>query len=71
MSRTQQAVVEVGVDEIVVRTGSKWIRFTHEWLESSEDSKIPSALNEDRTVSLDGKIDEMDIAAERTTWELM
>jgi hypothetical protein len=71
ISRTQQAVVEVGVDEIVVRTGSKWIRFTHEWLETSEGSKSPFALNEDGTVSLDGKMEEMDFAAERVTRELM
>jgi hypothetical protein len=71
MSRTQQAVVEVRVDEIVVRTGSKWIRFTHEWLKTSEGSKSPFALNEDGTVSLDGKMEEMDFVAERVTRELM
>ena len=51
--------------------GSKWIRFTHEWLETSEGSKIPFALNEDGTVTLDGKMEEMDFAAERVTRELM
>ena len=55
----------------MVRTGSKWIRFTHEWLETSEGSKSPFALNEDGTVSLDGKMEEMDFAAERVTRELM
>lgn len=71
MSRTQQAVVEVDVDEIVVRFGNKWIRFTHEELESSEGNKVSFALNEDGTVTLDGKIDEMDFAAERATREMM
>jgi hypothetical protein len=71
MSRTQQAVVEVGVDEIVVRFGGKWIRFTHEEQEASDGSRGRFALNEDGTVTLDGKIDEMDFAAERTTRELM
>jgi hypothetical protein len=71
MSRTQQAVVEVGVDEIVVRFGNQWIRFTHEELESSDGNRTQFALNEDGTVTLDGKIDEMDFAAERVTRELM
>jgi hypothetical protein len=71
MSRTQQAVVEVGVDEIVARFGNQWIRFTHEELESSDGNKVSFALNEDGTVNLDGKIDEMDFAAERTMRELM
>ena len=71
INRTQQAVVEVGVNEIVVRAGSEWIRFTHEEMGSSDGSRSAFALNEDGTVSLDGKIDEMDFAAERVTRELM
>jgi hypothetical protein len=71
MSRTQQAVVEVGVDEIVVRTGSRWVRFTHEEMGSSDGSRTAFALNEDGTVTLDGKIDKMDFTAERVTRELM
>ena len=71
ISRTQQAAVEVGVDEIVVRFGNKWIRFTHEELQASDGSRRSFALNEDGTVSLDGKMEEMDFAAERTTRELM
>jgi len=71
ISRTQQAVVEVGVDEIVVRFGNTWIRFTHEEQEASDGSRVRFTLNEDGTVSLDGKIEEMDFAAERTTRELM
>jgi hypothetical protein len=71
ISNTQQAVVEVGTDEIVVRYGSKWICFTHEEMESSDGSRVRFALNEDGTVTLDGKIDEMDFAAERITRELM
>ena len=71
MNRKQQAVVEVGEEEIVVRFGNKWIRFTHEEMESSDGSRIPFALNEDGTVTLDGKMEEMDFAAERVTRELM
>jgi hypothetical protein len=64
-------VIEVGEDEIVVRAGSRWVRFTYAEQESSDGSKTPFALNEDGTVTLDGKMEEMDFAAERTTRELM
>jgi hypothetical protein len=64
-------VIEFGEDEIVVRAGGKWVRFTHERQESSNGSKTSFALNEDGTVALDGKMDEMDFAAERITRELM
>jgi hypothetical protein len=71
INRKQQAVVEVLVDGIVLHFGDKWIRFTHEEFRTSEGSKIPLALNEDGTVMLDGKMEEMDFAAERVTRELM
>ena len=64
-------MIEFGEEEIVVRAGGKWVRFTHAELESSEGSKTPFALNENGTVTLDGKMDEMDFAAERVTRELM
>ena len=64
-------MIEFGEDEIVVRAGSKWVRFMHDELESSDGSKTAFALNEDGTVTLDGKMDEMDFAAERVTRELM
>jgi hypothetical protein len=67
----QFAVIEFGDDEIVVRAGSKWVRFTHGELEKSDGSREGFALNEDGTVMLDGKMDEMDFAAERITRELM
>ena len=67
----QFAVIEFGEEEIVVRAGSKWVRFTHAERESGDGSKAPFALNEDGTVTLDGKMDEMDFAAERVTLELM
>ena len=67
----QFAVIEFGEDEIVVRAGSKWVRFTQVELEKSDGSRTTFALNEDGTVTLDGKMDEMDFAAERLTRELM
>ena len=67
----QFAVIEFGEDEIVVRAGGKWVRFTQVELEKSDGGRTTFALNEDGTVMLDGKMDEMDFAAERTTRELM
>ena len=71
ISGKQQAAVEVGDEEIVVRAGGRWIRFTHGEMESSEGNKTSFALNEDGTVTLDGKMEEMDFAAVRVTRELM
>ena len=71
MNSKQFAVIEFGEDEIVLRVDAKWARFTHEWMESSDGGKVGFALNEDGTVMLDGKMDEMDFAAERVTRELM
>lgn len=71
LNSKQFAVIEFGEDKIVVRVGSKWVGFTHGEMESSGGSKTSFALNEDGTVTLDGKMDEMDFAAERITRELM
>ena len=71
LNSKQFAVIEFGEDEIVVRVDAKWDRFTHGAMESSDGNKVTFALNEDGTVMLDGKMDEMDFAAERVTHELM
>jgi hypothetical protein len=65
------AVIEFGEDLIVVRVDAKWVRFSHGEMESSDGSRSVFALNEDGTVTLDGKMDEIDFAAERTMRELM
>jgi hypothetical protein len=71
LNSKQFAVIEFGEDLIVVRAGGRWVRFTHDGMESSDGGKVAFALNEDGTVMLDGKMDEMDFAAERVTRELM
>ena len=71
LNSKQFAVIEFGEEEIVVRAGSRWVRFTHSEMESGDGSKTSFALNEDGTVTLDGKMDEIDFAAERITRELM
>jgi hypothetical protein len=71
LNSIQFAVIEFGDNEIILRIDSKWTRFTHTEQHSSNGTKSPFALNEDGTISLDGKIEEIDFAAERITRELM
>jgi len=71
LNSNQFAVIEFGEDVIVVRAGLKWVRFTQDGMERSDAGPGRFALREDGTVELDGKIDEMDFAAERVTRELM
>jgi hypothetical protein len=71
LNSKQFAVIEFGEEEIVVRAGGKWVRFTHEEMGLSDGSKMAFALHEDGRVGLDGKMDEMDFTAERVTRELM
>ena len=71
LNSRQFAVIEFGEEEIVVRAGGRWVRMTHAEMESSDGGKTAFGLNEDGTVTLDGKMDEMDLAAERITRELM
>ena len=53
LNSRQHAVVEVGADEITLRVGSRWLRFTHE--RDDEDSEGRTLLvlssNEDGTVN--------------------
>jgi hypothetical protein len=67
----QFAIIEFGEEEIVVRFGSRWVRFTQDGHEGSDGTAQPFALQEDGTVRIGGKIEEMDMAAERITRELM
>jgi hypothetical protein len=71
LNNHQFAVIEFGEEVIVVRAGGKWVRITHTEMETSEGARAIFALNENGTVSLDGKMEEMDMAAERITRELM
>ncbi len=66
------AVVEVGADEITLRVGSHWLRFTHSSMQHSDEAAVPFAFEEDGTVRLnDGSAEEMDHAAERLAREMM
>jgi hypothetical protein len=72
LNSTHHAVVEVSADEITLRVGSRWLRFTESTMEHSGDAPQRFALHEDGTVSINGgKPEEMDIAAEQLAREMM
>jgi hypothetical protein len=71
LNSRHHAVVEVGADEITLRVGSRWLRFTHEEVEDSEGQRFPFTLQEDGTVKMNGIVEEMDLAAERLAREMM
>ncbi|WP_183762104.1 transcriptional regulator [Tunturiibacter empetritectus] len=71
MNSTHHAVVEVGAEEITLRVASRWLRFTHETMESSDGSRSTFTMQEDGTVKLNGIAEEMDLAAERLAREMM
>jgi len=71
LNSRHHAVVEVGADEITLRVGSRWLRFTHETMEDSEEHCSSFNMQEDGTVKLNGIAEEMDLAAERLAREMM
>ena len=77
LSATQHAVVEVSANEVTLRVGSRWLKFTEDAMQHGSTQEIgevpePFALYEDGTVSLnDGPPEEMDLAAERLAREML
>jgi hypothetical protein len=72
MNSTQHAVVEVSADEITLRVGSRWLRFTATEVQHSDGAPKAFALTDDGNVVLeDGAAEEMDFAAERLAREMM
>ena len=72
LNSTQHAVVEVSADEITLRVGARWLRFTSNELQSSDAAPVSFCLTEDGDVLIGvGEPEEMDFAAERLTREIM
>ena len=72
MSSTQHAVVEVSTEEIILRAGPRWMRFTANEITSDRAMPIVFAFEEDGTVRLgEAPEEEMDMAAERFAREMM
>ena len=66
-----QAVVEVGSDIILLRVGTRWLRFTHSEMTGDNNRSHRFHLNEDGTVTVGDVTEDMDFTAERLTRELM
>ena len=65
-------MVEVSAEEITLRVGPRWLRFTPIEVEESYRLPQPFHLNENGTVTLaDNPEEEMDLAAERFAREMM
>ena len=77
LSATQHAVVEVSADQITLRVGSRWLKFTEHEMQYGSTQEIdevlqPFALNENGTVTINGvPEEEMDLAAERLAREML
>ena len=77
LSATQHAVVEVSANEITLRVGGRWLKFTEYAMQhgsTQETGEVPQpfALNENGTVAInDRPEEEMDLAAERLAREML
>ena len=71
LASTHHAVVEVGAEEIVLRVGEKWTRFTRDAMTSSEGVSVPFSMLEDGRIRIGDLEDEMDMAAERVAREML
>ena len=72
LNAPQHAVVEVSENEITLRVGSRWMRFTPEEILDSRGVTMEFRLNENGTVSRTGHADEeMDLAAEEIAREML
>ena len=58
------ALVEIGVDEIIVRVDTRWIRFTRDEMTSSDSAQFCFAIEVDGQVRIGDVTEEMDMAAE-------
>lgn len=71
LNSPKHAVVEVGLEEIIFRVDTCWLRFTHTTMTDSEGRSTAFSLEEDGTARLNGTNEEMDMAAERLAREMM
>ena len=64
LTSEHHAVVEVGAEEIVLRVDTRWARFTHEEMTTSEGISTSFAMEEDGQIRIGEVTEEMDMAAE-------
>ena len=71
LNSTQHAVVEVSADEITLRVGGRWLRFTTNEVTASNHLPVAFQLNEDGTATVGSTQQEMDLAAEQFAREIL
>ena len=71
LGRDQHAVVEVSEHEILLRYGTRWLRFEPGTMYSSENGPKGFVLTVNGQARIDDTEDEMDLAAERLTREII
>ena len=71
LNGTQHAVVEVSANEITLRVGSRWLRFTPEQVTASNHQPFAFQLNEIGTATVGSTQQEMDLAAEQFAREIL
>ena len=71
LNSTHQAVVEISSDLILLRVGTRWLRFTPTEMTYDTGHNEPFHLNENGTVTAGDVTEDMDFTAERLTRELM
>ena len=71
LGREHHAVVEVSEAEILLRYGTRWLRFEPGTMHSSEHPPKGFALTVNGHASIDGTEDEMDLTAERLSREII
>lgn len=70
LTSESHAVVEIGREEITLRVGMRWIRFSPAEATSSDGTSLPFALFEDGRVQVGDSFDELDLSAERVAREM-
>ena len=71
LNATQHAVVEVSADEITLRVGGRWLRFTPNEVTASNRPPLAFQLNENGTATVGSQQQEMDLAAEQFAREIL
>jgi hypothetical protein len=72
LNAPQHAVVEVSADEITLRVGTHWLRFTATAMQQDDTQPQPFNLEENGTVRVNNAPEEeMDMAAERFAREML
>ncbi|SNS85030.1 hypothetical protein SAMN05421770_102573 [Granulicella rosea] len=71
MNSPYHGVVEVSAEDITLRVNDRWVRFTHDALETSEGSTAGFALQEDGNILIGEVSEEMDMAAEQVARRML